>query len=156
MGESVLCILSNLRQNSDSGLLAEAVLKGATEHGGKVEIVRLAERNINPCHSCLVCTRFDRGCAQHDGMTDLYPLIASADALIMAAPIYYFNMSDQLKAFIDRRITADVGGGKRSLRGRKPVVTMAYEGEDPFDPDCISAIHCSQDICRCMSMGLKG
>ena len=93
MGKNILCILSSPRQNSNSGLLAEAVLEGAAEHGGKAEVIRLVERNINPCHGCFACTRSDRGCVQHDGMTELYPLIASADALVMATPIYYFNMS---------------------------------------------------------------
>ena len=78
MGKNILCILSSPRQNSNSGLLAEAVLEGAAEHGGKAEVIRLVERNINPCHGCFACTRSDRGCVQHDGMTDLYPLIASA------------------------------------------------------------------------------
>ena len=93
---------------------------------------------------------------QHDGMTDLYPLIAAADALVMATPIYYFNMSGQLKTFIDRCIAVDVGGGKRGLRGKKLAVTMAYEGEDPFDSGCINAIRCFQDICRYTGMELKG
>ena len=139
MGKNILCILSSPRQNSNSGLLAEAVLEGAAEHGGKAEVIRLVERNINPCHGCFACTRSDRGCVQHDGMTDLYPLIASADALVMATPIYYFN-----------------GGGKRGLRGKKLAVTMAYEGEDPFDSGCINAIRCFQDICRYTGMELKG
>ena len=91
MGKNILCILSSPRQNSNSGLLAEAVLEGAAEHGGKAEVIRLVERNINPCHGCFACTRSDRGCVQHDGMTDLYPLIASADALVMATPIYYWG-----------------------------------------------------------------
>ena len=64
----------------------------------------------------------------------------------MATPIYYFNMSGQLKTFIDRCIAVDVGGGKRGLRGKKLAVTMAYEGEDPFDSGCINAIRCFQDI----------
>ena len=156
MGKNILCILSSPRQNSNSGLLAEAVLEGADEHGGKAEVIRLVERNINPCHGCFACTRSDRGCVQHDGMTDLYPLIASADALVMATPIYYFNMSGQLKTFIDRCIAVDVGGGKRGLRGKKLAVTMAYEGEDPFDSGCINAIRCFQDICRYTGMELKG
>lgn len=85
------------------------MLEGAAEHGGKAEVIRLVERNITL--SRLFCrTRSDRGCVQHDGMTDLYPLIASADALVMATPIYYFNMSGQLKTFIDRCIAVDVGG----------------------------------------------
>ncbi|MFQ8735002.1 MAG: flavodoxin family protein [Bilophila wadsworthia] len=156
MGKNILCILSSPRQNSNSGLLAEAVLEGAAEHGGKAEVIRLVERNINPCHGCFACTRSDRGCVQHDGMTELYPLIASADALVMATPIYYFNMSGQLKTFIDRCIAVDVGGGKRGLRGKKLAVTMAYEGEDPFDSGCINAIRCFQDICRYTGMELKG
>ena len=41
MGKNILCILSSPRQNSNSGLLAEAVLEGAAEHGGKAEQRRL-------------------------------------------------------------------------------------------------------------------
>ncbi len=48
MGKNILCILSSPRQNSNSGLLAEAVLEGAAEHRGKGEVIRLVERNINP------------------------------------------------------------------------------------------------------------
>ena len=118
MGKNILCILSSPRQNSNSGLLAEAVLEGAAEHGGKAEVIRLVERNINPCHGCFACTRSDRGCVQHDGMTELYPLIASADALVMATPIYYFNMSGQLKTFIDRCIAVDVGAANAACCGR--------------------------------------
>ena len=47
-------------------------------------------------------------------------------------------------------------GGKRGLRGKKLAVTMAYEGEDPFDSGCINAIRCFQDICRYTGMELKG
>ena len=56
----------------------------------------------------------------------------------------------------DRCIAVDVGGGKRGLRGKKLAVTMAYEGEDPFDSGCINAIRCFQDICRYTGMELKG
>ena len=66
------------------------------------------------------------------------------------------TLSGQLKTFIDRCIAVDVGGGKRGLRGKKLAVTMAYEGEDPFDSGCINAIRCFQDICRYTGMELKG
>ena len=52
----------------------------------------------------------------------------------MATPIYYFNMSGQLKTFIDRCAAVDVGGGKRGLRGKKLAVTMAYEAKIPLIP----------------------
>ena len=42
------------------------------------------------------------------------------------------------------------------MRGKKLAVTMAYEGEDPFDSGCINAIRCFQDICRYTGMELKG
>ena len=50
----------------------------------------------------------------------------------------------------------NLGRGKRGLRGKKLAVTMAYEGEDPFDSGCINAIRCFQDICRYTGMELKG
>ena len=48
----------------------------------------------------------------------------------------------------------DVGGANGYLRGKKLAVTMAYEGEDPFDSGCINAIRCFQDICRYTGMEL--
>lgn len=117
MGKNILCILSSPRQNSNSGLLAEAVLK-VPPNTRQGQVIRLVERNINPCHGCFACTRSDRD-AQHDGMTDrISPLIASADALVMATPIYYFNMSGQLKTFIDRCIAVDVGAANAACAAR--------------------------------------
>lgn len=156
MEKRVLCILSSPRQNSNSGLLAEAVAEGAATAGAKADVVRLVERNINACHGCFACVHGDRGCVQDDGMTELYPLIRAADALVMATPVYYFNMCGQLKIFIDRCIAVDLGGGKRGLRGKKLAVTLAYEGEDPLDSGCVNAVRCFQDICRYSGMELKG
>lgn len=159
MGKNILCIQSSPRRNSNSSLLAEAVLEGAEENGGKADVIRLVERNINGCHGCFVCARSDKGCVQRDGMTDLYPLIVAADALVLATPIYYFNMSGQLKTFIDRCIAVDLGGkdgGRRGLSGKKLAVTLAYEDEDPFASGCVNALRCFQDICRYTGMELKG
>jgi len=70
--------------------------------GGEASAVSLSEYVIAGCVGCercrrdLTCTRFN------DGMTLLYPRIVEADALVLGSPVYHYNVTSQMKAFIDR------------------------------------------------------
>ncbi|MFQ9491457.1 MAG: flavodoxin family protein [Bilophila wadsworthia] len=152
MGKNILCILSSPRQNSNSGCWPKAVRRCRTRRQGRSHPACGAEHQSLSRLFRLHPFRQGRAARRYDGSV-------SFDRFRRCAGngyIYYFNMSGQLKTFIDRCIAVDVGGGKRGLRGKKLAVTMAYEGEDPFDSGCINAIRCFQDICRYTGMELKG
>lgn len=99
----VLVIQGSPRQRSNSTLLTDQILQGITSIQGDVEVetISLREKQIQPCLACDGCHR-KRGCVIEDDMQELYPLLDSADLLVVASPVYFNSVSAQLKALIDR------------------------------------------------------
>jgi multimeric flavodoxin WrbA len=87
-------------------------------------MVWLIDLNIGYCTGCLRCA-FEGACWQQDGMTDLYPKLIEADAIVYGSPCYYGNVSGLFKSFMDRSIALGyMGIGKESemeMHGRKPL-----------------------------------
>lgn len=151
----ILAVLSSPRKNGNSSLLAEHMLQGAAEAGAETEVVRLSGLEVKPCRGCYSCAKNPRvGCVQRDDMTELYPKIAAAQTLILASPIYFFNMSGPLKTFLDRCMASQYSGG--GLKGKGLALAFAFGGEDPYLSGCVNAIRCFQDTCRYTGMVYKG
>jgi multimeric flavodoxin WrbA len=97
----VLVFLGSPRKKGNSEVLTEAFLEGVREAGGDPEIIRLCDLTINPCISCGGCD--DSGkCVVEDDMTPLYEKIITIDKIILASPIFFYGITAQAKAFIDR------------------------------------------------------
>lgn len=99
--KKVLIISSSLRGGSNSEILAHEAEKGAIAAGNDVEFISLKGKNIKFCIGCLACQKTLK-CVQKDDMADLIVKVQNADVLIFATPIYYYEMSGQLKTFLDR------------------------------------------------------
>lgn len=99
--KKVLIISSSLRNGSNSEILAKSAEKGAIDAGNEVEFISLKGKNINFCIGCLACQKTNK-CVQKDDMENLIGKVQNADVLIYATPIYYYEMSGQLKTFLDR------------------------------------------------------
>ena len=103
MRKSVLVISTSLRQESNSDLLAEEFIRGAREAGHMVEKVSLAGREIGFCRGCMACQRSRSGhCVIQDDADAIVQKMAQADVLVFATPIYYYEMSGQMKTLLDR------------------------------------------------------
>jgi multimeric flavodoxin WrbA len=96
-------------------VLLNAVLKGVRRGGGEVEIVRLCSLHIQACTNCGQCDETGI-CVFKDDMTDLYEKIIAAQKIILAAPIYFYGIPAQAKAFVDR--TQALWNRKRLLIAR--------------------------------------
>lgn len=99
--KKVLIITSSLRHNSNSDMLAAAFAKGAIEVGNEVEIVTLKNKKLNFCKGCLTC-QSTRKCVIEDDATTIVQKMYTADIIAFATPIYYYEMSGQLKTLLDR------------------------------------------------------
>jgi multimeric flavodoxin WrbA len=101
MTKKILIVSSSLRGGSNSEILAHEAEKGAKDAGNEVEFLSLKGKDIKFCIGCLACQKTHK-CVQKDDMADLIGKVQNADAIIFSTPIYYYEMSGQLKTFLDR------------------------------------------------------
>ena len=101
MSKKVLILSSSLRSHSNSDALAAAFAQGAREAGHDVEEISLRGKNVGFCRGCLACQRTGR-CVQHDDADAIAQKLRGADVVVFATPIYYYEMSGQLKTLLDR------------------------------------------------------
>lgn len=101
MSKNVLVISTSLRRNSNSHALAEEFAKGAKEAGHQVELISLIGRQIEYCVGCLSCQRTGQ-CVIEDDANLIAEKMLKADVVCYATPIYYYEMSGQMKTLLDR------------------------------------------------------
>lgn len=101
MGKNVLIISTSMRNNSNSDLLAESFLKGAEGVGHHVEQISLKDKVIGFCRGCLACQKTG-SCVIHDDAEAIVQKMLKADVLVFATPVYYYEMSGQMKTMLDR------------------------------------------------------
>ena len=88
-------------EKGSTARLLELVLEGAREKGAATETIVLKGDTVKPCLGCDLC-HIKGKCAQKDGFAEIRAKILAADGLVLASPNYIFNVSAQLKAFMDR------------------------------------------------------
>jgi len=111
----ILAFLGSPRKKGNTEVLMEAVAAGVKSAGGDLEAVRLCDLNIQPCTGCGGCDKTGR-CVLEDDMIPLYDRILAANRVIVASPIYFYNITAQAKAFVDR--TQALWSWKRLMEGR--------------------------------------
>lgn len=99
--KKVLVLSSSLRKGSNSETLAQEFAKGAAEAGNKVEFESLRGKKIGFCMGCLACQKKGK-CVIKDDAPAITKKMESADVIVFATPIYYYEMSGQLKTMLDR------------------------------------------------------
>lgn len=98
------------------------------------EFIKLSDYDVKPCYSCWAC-RNNGACIIGDDMTSLLaPKLLAADALVLGSPVYFNNVTAQMKAFIDR--TWCLRGQLGNKIGAAVVVGRRYGAES-----AITAIH---------------
>lgn len=99
--KKVIVISTSLRRGSNSDMLADKFAEGAKSAGNKVEKISLAGKNIQFCKGCLACQRLGH-CVIDDDVNAIMAQVLEADVVCWATPIYYYEMSGQMKTLIDR------------------------------------------------------
>jgi multimeric flavodoxin WrbA len=97
----VLGIMGSPRIKGNTDLLLDEALKGAQNQGAEVEKLTVSSLKIAPCREIYACLN-DGNCVIKDDMSDIYPRISAADAVIVASPIFFYTVSAQIMALISR------------------------------------------------------
>jgi len=99
--KKVLIVSSSPRAGSNSEALAKAFAKGAQEAGHEAELISLRDKTVGFCRGCFACQKTQR-CVIRDDADVIRGKALTADVLVFATPIYYYEMSGQLKTLLDR------------------------------------------------------
>ena len=111
----VLIFQGSPRKKGNTEVLLNAVGAGIRAGGGDYETIRLYDLRIQPCIGCGGCDKTGK-CVLEDDMSGLYEKIIAAKRVIIASPIYFYNVTAQAKAFIDR--TQALWSWKYLLKGK--------------------------------------
>lgn len=97
----VLGIVCSPRLRGNTEIMVQEALAKAQEEGAEIELLTLAKKNIAPCDACESCRKTGK-CHIEDDMQDIYDKLLQADGIIFGSPVYYWNVTAQAKALIDR------------------------------------------------------
>jgi arsenate reductase len=102
----VLGLQGSPRKKGNTNYLIKTFMNEAEKSGARTHVIEVAEKNIIPCIGCGLCEKKGHCVTQDDDMTlEIYPLLREADVIVAASPIYFYNVTAQLKALIDRSQT---------------------------------------------------
>ena len=97
----VLVITTSLRAKSNTDILAGRLIAGARDAGHAVERISLKGKEIKFCVGCLACQKTQK-CVLKDDTEAIAEQVKNADTLVFVTPIYYYEMSGQMKTLLDR------------------------------------------------------
>ena len=92
-----------IRDSSNSERLADEFVRGVQESENYAEHISLRDKTIHFCKGCLTCQESQR-CVIHDDADMIVQKMRTADVIVFATPIYYYEMSGQMKTLLDRDV----------------------------------------------------
>ena len=97
----ILAIVGSPRLKGNTNYLVDEALGEAAKLGAQTEKLILSQYEVSPCIGCDNCASLD-SCLLKDDAEWILDKFCEADGIILATPVYYYNVSAQMKAFIDR------------------------------------------------------
>ena len=135
MGKKIVVLNGSPRPNGNTAALVQAFAEGAEQAGHTVTVFALGSMEIHGCRGCFGGhSSRDCPCVQQDDMNRIYPAVRESDVVVLASPLYYWNLSGQLRTAVDRLFALEEGDGNL-LRGhgRAGALLMAAEGHGVDD-----------------------
>jgi arsenate reductase len=90
------------RKKGNTNFLLSTFMAAAEKKGARTLTIDVTKKNILPCKEYTVCEKKGFCPIDDDVRDEIYPLLRRAEVVVVATPIFFYNMSSQLKAVIDR------------------------------------------------------
>jgi multimeric flavodoxin WrbA len=97
----VLGIYGSPRKGGNTDILLDEALKGAASEGAEVTSIRCCDLNLAGCVECGGCDNTGE-CVVDDDMQLVYPKLLESEVIILASPMFFYGITSQAKAVIDR------------------------------------------------------
>jgi len=98
----VIGIVCSPRKGGNTEIMVQEALGAVRESGGETELITVSGKTIHPCDGCYTCR--DKGVChiKDDDMQEIYQKLLESDGIILGTPVYYWNVTAQAKAIMDR------------------------------------------------------
>lgn len=134
----ILGIVGSKRKKGNTSCLVQEALEVARKEGLETQLIFLGDYSIKDCTGCEGCKDTYK-CVINDDMQKIYPLLLEADGVILGSPTYWYNVTADMKAFIDRCYSLEAFaeddrscwvGINEALGGKYAVVIAVCEQHD--------------------------
>ncbi len=132
----IVCVLGSPTTKGNSTAIARRFLETAGELEADIQSFTLNKLKYRGCQACMTCkTKLDK-CVLKDDLSEVLDAVREADILLMASPVYYGDVTSQMKGFIDRTFSflgPDFHTNPNSSRlspGKKLVFILAQQQPD--------------------------
>jgi multimeric flavodoxin WrbA len=99
----ILGIMAGPRRKGMTAQLFEEIIGETMRNGNEVETIHVHDLDLAPCRGCNSC-RKQGTCVIKDDLAKVHSLLDAADALVVASPTYWGNMTSPLKCLFDRSV----------------------------------------------------
>ena len=131
MAKRIVVLNGSPRRNGNTSRLIEAFTEGAESTGNTVQVFFLQGMDIHGCRGCFGGGKDpEHPCVQRDGMDEVYPAYREADVVVLASPLYYWNLSGQLRTAFDRLFAVAECDPNYTNPRKECILLMAAEGDD--------------------------
>jgi len=132
MKPRVLGLFGSPRRGGNTDLLLGEFLRGCEAAGAVTERLVLSKLKLSGCVGCGGCSRTG-SCVVQDEMQPVYEALDRCSRIVLACPVYFYNVPAQAKAVIDRSqalwsrkyLTGRAGGASARVAGRKGFLLAA-------------------------------
>ncbi len=114
-------------KHGSSNMLAEEFIRGAKDAGHNIEVIDAAHADIHPCTGCVKCG-YEGPCSQKDDVENIRKIILDSDMMVFVTPLYYYGMSAQLKAMIDRFCAFNSSIQRKHMKSA--MISAAWNADD--------------------------
>jgi len=148
----VMVVSGSRNPQGQTARAAEALVEGLRSEGAEAEIVFLPGVHIERCRQCDeagwgIC-RTEGRCVIEDDFAAIVEGIRSVDVVVFATPVYFGDLSESLRAFLDRlrRITRHEAG-KEQIAGKRAVGICVAGGGGGGAPACAASLEKTLATC---------
>ena len=153
---NVLVISGSRNPNGQTAQAANALIQGITDSGNQADQVFIPQVNIERCRQCEdngwgACVKEGR-CVIEDDFSMIVEKVRSADAIVFTTPVYFGDLSESLRAFLDRlRRVCRIEAGQTGISDKPVIGICVAGGSGGGAPSCVASlektlIHCNFDV----------
>jgi multimeric flavodoxin WrbA len=98
----IVSLLGSPRSQGNSNAITRRFQDAAANLGAQIRTFELNRLSYRGCQGCYACKKTLDHCILNDDLTEVLAAVTESDVVVLASPVYYGDVTAQLKGFIDR------------------------------------------------------